>query len=89
MQSYSEVIEFPTHIKHKDNGPRFIAWRYDRGGLGVHVEGFDERIDGEMLLSFSPELGVEFAEPTDSDQPPRLSREQCAECSWPDVMHRV
>jgi hypothetical protein len=28
------------------------------------VEGFDEHTDGEMLLSFSPEIGVEIGEPT-------------------------
>lgn len=60
MQS-AEVIEFP---KRNTEGPRFIAWRYDRGELSIHVEGFGEQTDGEMLLSFSPEVGVEVGEPT-------------------------
>jgi hypothetical protein len=43
--------------------PHFIAWRYDRGELSIHVEGFDEHADGETLASFSPEVGVEIGEP--------------------------
>src|SRR5262249_40135424 len=49
---------------HEDDGPRFIAWRYDRGELSIHVEGFGEQTDGEMLLSYSPEVGVEIGGPT-------------------------
>jgi hypothetical protein len=64
MQSDAEVIDFPTRVSDEDDGPRFIAWRYDRGELSVHVEGFDEQTDGEMLLSFCPEVGVEIGEPT-------------------------
>jgi hypothetical protein len=64
MQSNAEVIDFPSRTSHEDDGPRFIAWRYDRGELSIHVEGFDEHADGEMLLSFSPEVGVEIGEPT-------------------------
>lgn len=51
MQSQAEIIEFPKlRRKQDDTGPRFIAWRYARGELSIHVEGFDERTDGEMLL---------------------------------------
>src|SRR6516225_12254693 len=64
MQSHSKVIEFPTCASHEDDGPRFVAWRYDRGGFSIHVEGFDDQTDGEMLLSLSPEVGVEIGEPT-------------------------
>ena len=65
MQSQAEVIEFPKRANEQDDtGPHFIAWRYDRGELSIHVQGFDEHADGEMLLSFSPEVGVEIGEPT-------------------------
>jgi hypothetical protein len=64
MQSDGKVIDFPKRVSGEDDGPRFIAWRYDRGELSIHVEGFDEQTDGEMLLSFSPEVGVEIGEPT-------------------------
>ena len=47
MQSQAEIIEFP---KRNTDGPRFITWRYDRGEISIHVEGFDEQTDGEMLL---------------------------------------
>jgi hypothetical protein len=64
MQSQAQVIEFPKRTSQEDDGPHFIAWRYDRGELSIHVEGFDENTDGEMLLSWSPEVGVEIGEPT-------------------------
>jgi hypothetical protein len=63
MQS-AEVIEFPKRTSHEDDGPRLIAWRYERSELSIHVEGFDEHTDGEMPLSWSPEVGVEIGEPT-------------------------
>jgi hypothetical protein len=66
MQSHiNNVIAFPKlRRKQDDDGPRFIGWRYGRGELSIHVEGFDEQTDGEMILSWSPEVGVEIGEPT-------------------------
>jgi hypothetical protein len=64
MQLQAEIIQFPKRDTGTADGPRFIAWRYDRGELSIHVEGFCEQTDGEMLLSWSPEVGVEIGEPT-------------------------
>ena len=58
--------EASARTSHEDNGPHFIAWRYDRGEVSIHVAGFDEQTDGEMLLSWSPEVGVEIGEAHDT-----------------------
>ena len=66
MQSQSETTKLRRGTSHEDNGPHFIAWRCDRSELSIHVAGFDEQIDGEMLLSWSPEVGVEIGEAHDT-----------------------
>ena len=58
--------EASARTSHEDNGPHFIAWRCDRSELSIHVAGFDEQTDGEMLLSWSPEVGVEIGEAHDT-----------------------
>ena len=64
MQLHTNVIEFPLPADTDDDEPHFCAWRWGRGALSISVEGFDEFADGETLLTFSPEVGVEIGEPT-------------------------
>jgi hypothetical protein len=64
MQLHQEVTDLPKRASHEDDGPRLIAWSYERGELSIHVEGFNEHTEGEMILSWSPEVGVEIGEPT-------------------------
>jgi len=70
-ENFTNAITVRNHeawagTSHEDNGPHFIAWRCDRSELSIHVAGFDEQIDGEMLLSWSPEVGVEIGEAHDT-----------------------
>jgi hypothetical protein len=73
MQSDTNIIEFPK--RPYNDGPRFIAWCYDRGALTIVVEGLDAETDGETLLTFTPEVGVEIGNSTVlalSGEPPML-----------------
>jgi hypothetical protein len=65
MQSHANVIEFSKPRSKDADGPCFIAWCWDRDAITIQVEGFDaDNVDGETLLTFSPEVGVEIGEPT-------------------------
>jgi hypothetical protein len=70
-ENFTNAIAVRNHeawagTSHEDNGPHFIAWRCDCGELSIHVTGFDEQTDGEMLLSWSTEVGVEIGEAHDT-----------------------
>jgi hypothetical protein len=47
-----------------DTGPHVVAWRYDRGGFAIMIEGLDQYCDGQVLWSFCPEVGFQIGEPT-------------------------
>ena len=63
MQPHTDVIKFPTPDS-IDDGTRLIAWCYDRGEITIMVEGLSEDADGETLLTFTPEVGVEIGNST-------------------------
>jgi hypothetical protein len=64
MQSHAQTVERPELDRQDDAGPHLVAWRYDRGGLAIMVEDLDQYCDGQVLWSFSPEVGVRIGEPT-------------------------
>src|SRR5262249_24791703 len=59
MQPDTNVINFPNTDNTDYDGPTFVAWKFDDGAIIITVEGFDQDVDGETLLTFTPQIGVE------------------------------
>ena len=62
MYSPTNVIEFPQLDTTDDDGPRFYAWRWARGAITVTIMGLDDLTDGETMLTFTAEVGVEMGQ---------------------------
>src|SRR5262249_44838444 len=59
MQPHTNVTNFPNTDNTDDADPTFVAWKYEDAAMIVPVEGFDQDVDGETLLTFTPQVGVE------------------------------
>src|SRR6476469_5911786 len=61
MRLHSNVIPFQK-CDTDDDSPRFYAWRWARGAVTIVLMGFDDVTDGQTMLTFTPEVGVELGQ---------------------------
>ena len=62
MHSPTNVIKSPKRDRTDGDSPTFYAWRWARGVITITIMGLDDLTDGETMLTFSPEVGVELGQ---------------------------